>query len=136
MPRVFTGKIMIPADKMDEYFQALEEAEAKRKPFRDYLESVESEFSGYLSQKYTPRTVRKHSHIIQMFIEFLCSYTDVEKLEDVTKGMANSHFKKWYRRKVWDSSTDNDIKVAVKKFFQFLDTEKGIKNAKAVSGLK
>ncbi|NEX23111.1 site-specific integrase [Thiorhodococcus mannitoliphagus] len=136
MPKVFTGKVMIPGDKIDEYFQARKEAEEERKPFRDHLESLKSEFESYLSNKYTEKTARKHTNIIQMFIEFLCDYTDVENLEDVTKGMANSHFRKWYHRKVWDSSTDSDIKVAVRKFFQFLESEKNIKNEKALSGLK
>jgi site-specific recombinase XerD len=136
MVKVFTGKVMIPGDKIDEFFQAAKKAEEERKPFREYLENLKFEFEEYLFEKYTEKTARKHTKIIQMFIEFLCRYTDVENLEDVTKGMANSQFRQWYHRKVWDSSTDNDIKVAVRKFFQFLDSEKNIKNEKALSGLK
>ncbi len=136
MAKVFTGKVMIPGDKIDEFFQAVKEAEEERKPFREYLETLKSEFAEYLIEKYTKKTSHKHTIIIQMFIEFLCGYTDVENLEDITKGMANSQFRQWYHRKVWDSSTDNDIKVAVRKFFQFLDSEKNIKNEKALSGLK
>lgn len=48
----------------------------------------------------------------------------------------NSHFRSWYKKKVWDSATDNDLRVALRKFFQFLATEKGITNQKAVDALK
>jgi hypothetical protein len=33
MPKVFTGKVIIPGDKIDEYLEMLEKAEEKRKPF-------------------------------------------------------------------------------------------------------
>ena len=136
MSKVFTGKVIIPADKINEYIQALEAAEEERNPFREYLENLNSKFEDYLLKKYTKKTARKHTNIVQMFIDFLCGYTDVQRLEDVTKGMANSQFRQWYHRKVWSSYTDNDIKVAIKKFFQFLDSEENIKNEKALSGLK
>jgi hypothetical protein len=135
MPRVFEGKVAIPGDKIEDYFQALKEAHEERKPFREYLENLRSEFEKYLLEKYTKRTSRKHIFIIQTFIEFLCDYTDVDNLEEVTKGMANSKFRQWYHRKIYDSSSDNDIRVAVRKFFQFLESEKNIKNEKALSGL-
>ncbi len=136
MPNVFTGKIVIPSGKMDEYLQALKEFEDARQPFRDYLENLGAEFTEYLLEKYTHKTAHKHTFIIEMFIEFLCAHTDVENLEEVTKGMANSHFRKWYHRKVVDYATDNELKVAVKKFFLFLNSEKNIKNEQALSGLK
>jgi len=63
-----------------------------------------------------------------MFIEFLCRYTDVEKIEDITKGIANTHFHRWYRRKVWDSTTPAELKTGIIKFFTFLAQEKGITN--------
>jgi hypothetical protein len=37
MAKVYTGKVMIPGDKLDEYFQILKETEEKREPFRKYL---------------------------------------------------------------------------------------------------
>jgi hypothetical protein len=55
-----------------------------------------------------------------------------EKIEDITRGMVNTHFKQWYKQKVWGSATPDDIRVALKKFFQFLDKEKGIKNLKVL----
>ncbi len=135
MPKVFTGKIVIPGDKIDEYFKALEQAEKEREPFRQYLEALKEEFAQYLSKKYNKKTVNKHTWIIEMFTEFLCKYTDVEKIEEITRGIVNTHFRQWYKRKVWDSATPNDLRVALKKFFQFLDTEKGIKNTKVLEAL-
>lgn len=135
MPQVFTGKIVIPGDKIDEYFKAMEEAEKEREPFRKYLEGLKDEFERYLSTKHGRKTVNKHTWIVEMFIEFLCKYTDVEKIEEITRGMVNTHFRQWYKRKVWDSATQNDLRVALKKFFQFLYTEKGIKNLKVLEAL-
>ena len=136
MAQVFTGKVVIPGDQMDKYLEAMAEAEAAREPFQKSLESLNQDFADYLSGKYGKKTVRKHMGIVEMFIYFLCRQTDVEALEEVTKGMVNSHFRKWYKRKVWDSATENDLRVALRKFFQFLATEKGMVNQKALDALK
>ena len=136
MAQVFTGKVAIPGDKIDEYFKAMEEAEKAREPFRRHLMDLNREFADYLSKKHTRRTASKHSDIVEIFIEFVCQHTDVEKIEDITKGIANSYFRKWYKKKVWDSSTENDLRVAIKKFFQFLATEKGIENRKVLDSFK
>ena len=136
MPRVFTGKVVIPGDKIDEYLKAMAQAEEARKPFRRHLEELNEEFASYLSARYSDRTARKHTSIVEMFIDFLCRYTDVESLEEVTKGMVNTHFKQWYKRKVLDSATPDDLRVALKKFFQFLAMEKGIENQKVLESFK
>ena len=136
MAQVFTGKVAIPGDKIEEYFKAMEEAEKEREPFRRYLMDLNREFAEYLSTKHTRRTASKHSSIVEMFIEFVCRHTDVEKIEDITRGIANSYFRKWYKKKVWDSSTESDLRVAIKKFFQFLATEKGIENRKVLDSFK
>ena len=136
MAKVFTGKVAIPGDKLDEYFQALKEAEEGREPFRQYLASLNKEFGSYLSKKFTKRTVSKHTGIVEMFIEFLCRYTDVKSIDDITRGIANSYFRKWYKKKVWDDATESDLKVALKKFFQFLADEKDIENAKVLESFK
>ena len=136
MAKVFTGKVVIPGDKMEAYFKALAEAEKEREPFRNYLDELNSQFADYLDLKYSSRTARKHSGVVEMFIEFLCRQTDVEKIEDITRGIANTYFRQWYKRKVWDSATADDLKVALRKFFQFLAAEKGILNEKVLSGLK
>ncbi len=126
MAKVFTGKVVIPVDKMAEYFEALKQAEAARAPFRESLEQLNQEFAEFLATKYVAKTVRKHAGIVDLFIHFICGYTDVEKIEDITKGMVNSHFRSWYKRKVMDSATESDLRVALRKFFQFLATEKAL----------
>ena len=135
MAQVFTGRVVIPGDKLDEYFDAMKKAEEERQPFRDGLDALNHAFAEHLAEKYSRRTASKHSSIIQMFIEFLCRHTDVQSLEAVTVGMANSHFQTWYRRKVWDSTTDNDRRVALQKFFFFIAMEKGIVNQKVLERL-
>lgn len=135
MAQVFTGRVVIPGDKLGEYFEAMKKAEEERQPFRDGLDALNHAFTEHLAEKFSRRTANKHASIIQMFIEFLCSHTDVQRLEDVTIGMANSHFQTWYRRKVWDSATDNDRRVALQKFFFFIAMEKGIVNQKVLERL-
>jgi site-specific recombinase XerD len=136
MAKVFTGKVVIPGDKIEQYFNALEQAEQARAPFRKSLEQLNHEFGEFLATKYVPKTVQKHTYIVDSFIHFICGYTDVEQLEDITKGMVNSHFRSWYKRKVIDSATESDLRVALRKFFQFLATEKGMTYQKALDALK
>ena len=136
MAKVFTGKVVIPGDKIEEYLQASQQAEAARVPFREYLEQLNQEFAEFLATKYVAKTVRKHTGIVELFIHFICGYTDVEKIEDITKGMVNSHFRSWYKRKVIDSATESDLRVALRKFFQFLATEKRITHQKVLDALK
>ena len=136
MAQVFTGKVLVPGDRINEYFEALQQVETARAPFRQSLEQLNQEFAEFLATKYVPKTVRKHTGIIDLFIHFICGYTDVEKIEDITKGMVNSHFRSWYKRKVMDSATESDLRVALRKFFQFLATEKGITHQKLLDALK
>jgi site-specific recombinase XerD len=136
MAEVFTGRVVIPGDQIEAYFQAMAEAEKAREPFRKHLENLNQEFKDYLATKYVPKTVRKHGSIVSLFIDFICHYTDVQSIEEITKGMVNSHFRSWYRRKILDSATESDLKVALRKFFQFLASEKGITNQKALDALK
>ena len=136
MPQVFTGKVVIPGDKIAESLQVAAEAERARAPFREYLEGLQKEFEAYLATRYARRTARKHAEIVWLFIQFLSDYTDVAALEEITRGMANTHFRRWYKRKVWDAATADDLRVALKRFFQFLATEKGIQNPKVVESLK
>lgn len=136
MPRVFTGRVVIPGDKIDDYLKAMAEAEKAREPFRRRLEGLKDEFSNYLAAKYARRTVDKHTWIVDMFVEFICNQTDVQTIEEITRGMVGTHFRQWYRRKVLDSATPDDLRVALKKFFQFLETEKGISNPKVLEALR
>ena len=136
MAQVFTGKVLVPGNRINEYFETLQQVEAARAPFRQSLEQLNQEFAEFLAMKYVHKTVRKHTGIIALFIHFICGYTDVEKIEDITKGIMNSHFRSWYKRKVMDSATESDLRVALRKFFQFLATEKGITHQKLLDALK
>jgi len=136
MAKVYTGKVAIPGDQIEAYFKALEETERQREPFRKSLESLNREFAQYLSRGLGYRTVRKHAGTIEMFIEFLCRQTDVERIEDITKGIANTHFHTWYKRKVWDSTPPSELRTSVSRFFEFLASEKGIVNEKVLGSIK
>jgi site-specific recombinase XerD len=127
MARVFRGKIAIPGDQMEAYFQALERFEKDKEPMRKQLEQCARDFELVLTQQYAPKTVRKHTAIIALFIDFVCWNTDVCRIEEITRGIANSYFRQWYLSKVGDR-TESELKTAIKKFFQFLDQEKGITN--------
>ena len=127
MARVFRGKIAIPGDQMEAYLDALGQFEHEKAPMRTQLERCAHDFVYTLAQQYTPKTVRKYATIIALFIDFVCWDTDVRRIEEITRGIANSAFRQWYRRKVGDR-TESELKTTIKKFFQFLDREKGITN--------
>jgi len=90
MPEVYTGKVLIPGDQIDAYLAARQAAEEARAPFRALLEGLNGEFGASLDKKYSRKTVRKHTGIVELFIIFLCDYTDVERLEEVTRTIANT----------------------------------------------
>ncbi len=136
MPEVYTGKVLIPGDQIDAYLAALKAAEEVRAPFHHSLDEINAAFAASLEKKYSRRTVVKHSGIVDLFIIFLCDYTDVERLEDVTRGMVNGHFRRWYRSKVLDRMDPDEIRVALRKFFGFLDEQKGIHNPTALEALR
>ncbi len=50
--------------------------------------------------------------------------------------MVNSHFRRWYQRKVLDRLDPAEIRVAFRKFFVFLDQERGIHNPKVLEALR
>ena len=136
MAKVYTGKVIIPGDKLDEFFKMMQEAEERREPFRQSLLSLNSEFHQFLLTRYSERTARKHASIVELFVDFICRRTDVERIEEITRGMVNTHFKKWWKRKVWDSTSPDELTVALRKFFVFLATEKDIVNEKVLKALQ
>ena len=136
MAKVYTGKVIIPGDKINEFFKVMKEAEEKREPFRQSLLKLNQEFHQFLLTKYSERTARKHISIVEVFIDFICRQTDVERIDEITRGMVNTHFKKWWKRKIWDSTTTDELRVALKKFFVFLSGEKKIVNEKVLKALK
>ena len=119
MPKVFTGKVVIPGDQVEAYVEALAAAEEERRPFRDYLDGLNAEFEHYLEAKYSRRTARKHGGVVALFSHFLCDYTDVGRSKEVTRGMANSAFRQWYKRKVLDSASADDLRVALSEILPF-----------------
>jgi site-specific recombinase XerD len=135
MAKVFTGRIVIPAGQIPNYLEALKAAELERAPFRQSLEQLNQEFSEFLAAKYVAKTVRKHANIVDLFIHFLCGYTDVMAINEITKGIVNSQFRSWYKKKVGDAS-ESELRVALRKFFQFLEAEKDIVNQKVLDALK
>jgi site-specific recombinase XerD len=136
MAKVYNGRVMIPGDKIEQYLKIMAEAEKKREPFRQYLLGLNDDFREYLESKLSARTARQHSSIVALFVDFICRQTDVEKIEDITRGMVNTHFKNWWRRKVWDSTTPDQLRVALRKFFVFLAENKGIVNEKVLKALQ
>ena len=127
MAHVVTGKITLPGENLSEYLQALEETEQATASFRKQLEQLNREFERSLETKFSKKTARKHALVIEVFIDFVCWQTDVSSIDEITRGIANSYFRTWYRRKTGEGS-ESELKTAVKKFFQFLDKEKGITN--------
>ena len=135
MAKVFTEKIVVPGNQIEAFSEAIEEAEEKIEPFRNFLEELNKEFGEYLTDRFSVRTARKHCYKVGLFIDFLCWNTDVKSFEEITRGIANSHFKKWYMSKIGDCS-ESELKTAIKKFFQFLYTEKGITNEAVLKSFK
>ncbi len=102
---------------------------------RNYLEYLQSKFKEHLSRNLSSRTVNKQVAIVGLLIDFLCSDCDLKKMDDITVGMANSYFRKWYLSKVGDA-TESELKTAVKKFFLFLNDEVGVGNEKVLNSFK
>jgi site-specific recombinase XerD len=125
--KTYSGKAAIPGDKIEEYLEAMKAVEEEIELFRKQLEEMNEEFMQHLLKKFSARTARKHYQIVDLFIDFLCWNTDVRSIGEITRGIANSYFRRWYMSKVGDHS-ESELKTAIKKFFRFLDEEKGITN--------
>jgi len=100
---------------------------SKHEELSDHLTTLQHEFEQHLSQQLSPRTVRNHSHVIGLFIEYVCFGRGVQTIQEITRGMANSAFRAWYMSNV-GAVTEGQVKTAIKRFFRFLDIEKGITN--------
>jgi site-specific recombinase XerD len=131
MAKVFTGKVLISGDEIKDYLQLMKQAEKEKEPFREMLDRLNQEFEAYLTEQFSVKTARKHSCKTALFIDFLCWNTDVKSIDEITKGIANSYFRKWYMSKIGDCS-ESELKSAIKKFFQFLAEKKGIRNEKVL----
>lgn len=135
MAKVFTGKVLISGDNIKDYLQVMEKAEKEKEPFREMLDELNQEFEAYLTEQFSVRTARKHSCKVALFIDFLCWNTDVKSIDEITRGIANSHFRKWYMSKIGNCS-ENELKSAIKKFFQFLAEKKDIRNEKVLMSFR
>jgi site-specific recombinase XerD len=135
MAKVFTGKVLISEDNIKDYLQVMEKAEKEKAPFREMLDELNQEFEAYLTEQFSVRTARKHSCKVALFIDFLCWNTDVKSIDEITRGIANSHFRKWYMSKIGNCS-ENELKSAIKKFFQFLAEKKDIRNEKVLMSFR
>ena len=95
--------------------------------FKNEMESLQNEFEAYLSTMFSARTVRKHAHVIGLFIDFVCVDLAIQHIQDITKEIAGSDFRRWYKRKV-GNLTEQEVKASITKFFKFLASEKKIVN--------
>ncbi len=116
--------------------ESINDDEQDSEIFRQSLLALCDEFSEFLSEKYARKTVRKHVSIIELFVDFIDQYTEAKNISEITKGMVNTQFRKWWKRKVWDSSSENDLRVALNKFFNFLADRKNIVNDAVLKALK
>jgi len=103
--------------------------------FKEYLKTLQKDFVINLSNNLSNRTVSKHGCIIGLLIDFLCFDCGLKNLDDLTVGMVNSRFRKWHISKIGDAQ-ESEIKVAVKKFFLFLEKDKGYVNKKIMDSFK
>ena len=85
MARVFRGKIAIPGEQMEAYVEALGQFEQAKAPMRAELEQCAQDFARGLAQQYAPKTVRKHTAIIALFIDFVCWDTVIFSSSQVLK---------------------------------------------------
>ena len=135
MTKIISGRISIPSKKIDNYIEAPLDREAEFRPLRSQLRQLNGEFKQFLSQSFTPKTVRKHSGIIDLFIDYLEWDTDVTSIDDITRGIANSYFRRWYLNGTNDLR-DSELKTSIKKFFRFLAEQKNIVNEPVLKSFK
>jgi hypothetical protein len=67
-----------------------------------------------------------------MFVVYLTQYTDADDLATVRKGVVNTEFIRWYRRKVLNRCDPASLQSTTKRFFKFLAEKKGIRNEKVL----
>jgi len=131
MPNAIAGDLEF--ESADEYFAALKTWEEHRAPFKAQAEVLADEFIASLHREgLSRRTVNKHQMNIEIFIVYLTQYTDADEFATVRKGMVNTEFSQWYRRKVLNRCDPASLKSTTKKFFKFLAEEKGIYNEKVL----
>jgi site-specific recombinase XerD len=135
MTKVRVGDIEFAS--IEDYLAALEAWEQHRAPFKAQAEALADEFIDDLhEQGLSKRTIRKHGQNIEIFIVYLAQYTDADDFATVRKGMVNTEFFRWYRRKVLHPLDQASLKSTTKKFFKFLAERKGIYNERVLGKRK
>jgi site-specific recombinase XerD len=135
MTKVRVGNVEF--ESIEDYVTAMQAWEQHRAPFRALAEALMDEFIDYLhAQGLSKRTVRKHGQNIEIFIVYLTQYTDADDFATVSKGVVNTEFFRWHRRKVLHRLDQASLKSTTKKFFKFLDEQKGIYNEKVLGKRK
>jgi len=131
MTKVRAGNVEF--ESIDDYLAAMQAWEEHRAPFKAQAEALADEFVKDLRrQGLSERTIRKHGQNIEIFIVYLTQYTDADDFATVRKGVVNTEFFSWYRRKVLDRIDQASLKSTTKKFFKFLAERKGIYNEKVL----
>jgi len=104
--------------------------------FRQQLEALLRQFERSLQGQLSPRTIRRHTRVIAVLIDYLGWNYEVCRFEGIRRGMVCSRFRRWYATNLQDC-TETQVNTSVKKFFAFLVYEKGIAIGKDVfTGLK
>ena len=120
-------------ESIEDYLAAMKAWERYRAPFKAQAEELVDEFTEYLrDQGLSQGTVRKHGQNIGIFIVYLTQYTDADSFATVGRGVVNTNFFRWYRRKVLNRLDQASLKSSAKKFFKFLAEQKGIYNEKVL----
>jgi len=131
MTKVRAGNVEF--ESIDDYLAAMEAWEEHRAPFKAQAEALADEFIKDLRrQGLSERTIRKHGQNIEIFIVYLTQYTDADDFATVRRGVVNTEFFRWYRRKVLDRIDQASLKSTTKKFFKFLAERKGIYNERVL----
>ncbi len=117
-------KQIIEGKDFPKFLKALEEKEKAQKPFIEFMQAMNAEFKAFTAEKFTQRTANKHSFIVECFIDFITYDCGLVDLQDLTKGMVNSSFQSWFKRKIGANSKE-EVAVAMKKFLSFLTENKG-----------
>jgi site-specific recombinase XerD len=135
MTKVYAGNVAF--DSTEDYVAALEARDRRRAPFKAQAEALSDEFIAYLhEQGLSKRTIRKHGQNIEIFIVYLTQYTDTDDFATVRKGVVNTEFLRWYRRKVLNRLDQASLKSTTEKFFKFLAERKGIYNEQVLGKRK
>ena len=115
-------KIVVSGNLMEKFLKSNDKVDE----FENHLLELNKEYSEFLSTKITQKTVRKHTQTSDLFISFLCFDNGIKNFDEITVGVANSYFRKWYRSKIDPSVGETELKGSIKKFFQFLYVNKEI----------